>query len=95
MHSTIFVIADQRGQLRGVFETVGEGIDPRQVQAQILAAVRELEREGVTGAAISEALGFSGPAAYYHWRRQQQAGLRFLQTTDRLTLIRSCRRSAS
>ena len=45
VHSTIFVIADKRGQLRGVFETVGEGIDPRQVQAEILAAVRELERE--------------------------------------------------
>lgn len=45
VHSTIFVIADKLGQLRGVFETVGEGIDPRQVQAQLLAAVRELERE--------------------------------------------------
>jgi len=45
IHSTIFVIADKRGQLRGVFETVGEGIDPRVVQTQILAAVRRLERE--------------------------------------------------
>ena len=45
VHSTIFVIADQRGQLRGVFETTGEGIDPRAVQTQILAAVRQLERE--------------------------------------------------
>jgi protein SCO1/2 len=45
IHSTIFVIADKRGQLRGVFETTGEGIDPRVVQTQILAAVRSLERE--------------------------------------------------
>jgi len=45
IHSTLFVIADKRGQLRGVFETVGEGIDPRVVQTQILAAVRRLERE--------------------------------------------------
>jgi hypothetical protein len=39
------VIADKRGQLRGVFETTGEGIDPSQVKAEILAAVRQLERE--------------------------------------------------
>ena len=45
MHSTIFVIADKRGQLRGVFETTGDGIDPAQMKAEILAAVRELERE--------------------------------------------------
>jgi len=45
VHSTIFVIADKRGQLRGVFETTGDGIDPAQVKAEILAAVRQLERE--------------------------------------------------
>jgi len=45
VHSTIFVIADKRGQLRGVFETSGDGIDPREVQARILAGVRQLERE--------------------------------------------------
>ena len=45
VHSTIFVIADKRGQLRGVFETTREGIDPRNVQTQILAAARRLERE--------------------------------------------------
>src|ERR1017187_2214353 len=45
VHSTIFVIADKRGQLRGVFETTGEGIDPQNVKAQILAAVGRLERE--------------------------------------------------
>lgn len=45
VHSTIFVIADKHGQLRGVFETTGEGIDPENVKAQILAAVKQLERE--------------------------------------------------
>jgi protein SCO1 len=45
VHSTIFVIADKRGQLRGVFETTGEGIDPVQVKSEILAAVRRLEDE--------------------------------------------------
>ena len=45
IHSTIFVIVDKQGQLRGTFETTGEGIDPGAVQARILAAVRQLERE--------------------------------------------------
>jgi protein SCO1 len=45
VHSTIFVIADKRGQLRGVFETTGEGIDPESVKARILADVARLERE--------------------------------------------------
>ena len=45
VHSTIFVVADKQARLRGVFETTGEGIDPRAVQTQILAAVRQLERE--------------------------------------------------
>jgi protein SCO1/2 len=44
-HATIFVIVDKRAQLRGVFETTGEGIDPMQVKGQILAAIRRLERE--------------------------------------------------
>jgi protein SCO1 len=46
VHSTIFVLVDQRGQLRGVYETTGEGTDPAQVKAQILADVRRLERQG-------------------------------------------------
>jgi cytochrome oxidase Cu insertion factor (SCO1/SenC/PrrC family) len=46
IHSTIFVIVDKRGQLRGVFETSGEGVDPLEVKQQILSAVRRLEREG-------------------------------------------------
>jgi protein SCO1/2 len=45
VHSTIFVIADKQGRLRGVFETTGDGIDPRGVETEILAAVRQLERE--------------------------------------------------
>jgi cytochrome oxidase Cu insertion factor (SCO1/SenC/PrrC family) len=45
VHSTIFVIVDKRAQLRGVFETSGEGIDPAQVKARILAAIRRLELE--------------------------------------------------
>ena len=45
VHSTIFVVVDPRGQLRGVFETSGEGIDPQQVKTRLLAAIRRLERE--------------------------------------------------
>jgi protein SCO1/2 len=45
VHSTIFVIADKQGQLRGVFETTGEGIEPERVKEQILEAVGRLERE--------------------------------------------------
>jgi cytochrome oxidase Cu insertion factor (SCO1/SenC/PrrC family) len=45
VHSTIFVVADRRGQLRGIFETSGEGVDPQRVKARILATVKRLERE--------------------------------------------------
>jgi len=45
IHATYFVLVDRKGQLRGVFQTTGEGIDPKQVQAQILESVRQLERE--------------------------------------------------
>lgn len=45
VHSTIFVVTDRQARLRGVFETSGEGVDPRAVQTQILAAVSQLERE--------------------------------------------------
>jgi protein SCO1/2 len=45
IHSTIFVVVDKQGRLRGVFDTMGEGINPATVQEQILAAVRRLERE--------------------------------------------------
>jgi protein SCO1/2 len=45
VHSTIFVVVDKHAQLRGVFETTGEGVDPAQVKKQILAAIKRLERE--------------------------------------------------
>jgi protein SCO1 len=45
VHSTIFVVVDRQARLRGAFETTGEGVDPKQAKAQILAAVEQLERE--------------------------------------------------
>jgi len=45
IHSTIFVIVDKQAQLRKIFETTGEDIDPRQVKTRILAAIHRLERE--------------------------------------------------
>ena len=45
IHSTIFVLVDKRGQLRGVFETTGEEIDWQKIQTEILAALHRLERE--------------------------------------------------
>ena len=45
VHSTIFVIVDKHAQLRGVFETGGEGVDWSVEKQKILAAAKELERE--------------------------------------------------
>jgi protein SCO1/2 len=45
IHSTIFVLIDKKGQLRGIYETTGEGVDPAQVQTQLLAGLKRLERE--------------------------------------------------
>jgi len=45
VHSTIFVVVDKQGRLRGVFETEGEGVDPVRAREAILAAVHQLERE--------------------------------------------------
>jgi protein SCO1 len=45
VHSTIFVVVDKLGRLRGVFETDGEGVSPQQARSRILAAVKRLERE--------------------------------------------------
>jgi protein SCO1/2 len=45
VHSTIFVVVDKRGQLRGVFETGGEGVDWSDSRAKILTMVDQLERE--------------------------------------------------
>jgi cytochrome oxidase Cu insertion factor (SCO1/SenC/PrrC family) len=45
IHSTILVLVDKRAQLRGIFETSGEGIDPARTRREILAGIRRLERE--------------------------------------------------
>jgi hypothetical protein len=46
IHTTIFVVVDKRAQLRGIFETGGEGVDwTNSVQPKLLATVRRLERE--------------------------------------------------
>jgi protein SCO1/2 len=45
IHATIFVLVDRKAELRGVFETTGEGVDPEQVKAKILEGVSQLERE--------------------------------------------------
>jgi protein SCO1 len=45
VHSTILVVVDKEARLRAVFETLGQGIDPQDVKARILAAVAQLERE--------------------------------------------------
>jgi protein SCO1/2 len=46
IHTTIFVIVDRQARLRGVYETTGEGIEPAEVKAKILADIKRLEREG-------------------------------------------------
>lgn len=46
IHATIFVVVDKHAQLRGYFETGGEGVDwTNRVQPKILQAVRQLENE--------------------------------------------------
>ena len=46
IHTTIFVIVDKHAQLRGFFETGGDGVDwTNSVQPQLLQAVRLLEIE--------------------------------------------------
>lgn len=45
IHSTIFVVVDQQARLRAAFETGGDGIEWTNVQSEILATVRQLERE--------------------------------------------------
>ena len=46
IHSTIFVVVDKHAQLRGVFETGGEGVDwTNAVQPRLLLAVQQLENE--------------------------------------------------
>ncbi|HSY74178.1 MAG TPA: SCO family protein [Dongiaceae bacterium] len=46
IHTTIFVVVDKHAQLRGIFETGGEGVDwTNAVQPKLLATVSQLERE--------------------------------------------------
>jgi protein SCO1 len=46
IHTTIFVVTDKHAQLRGVFETGGDGVDwTNDVEPKLLATVRQLERE--------------------------------------------------
>ncbi len=45
IHSTIFVVVDGNGKLRGIFETGGEGVDWNSSKQQLLELVRQLERE--------------------------------------------------
>ena len=45
IHTTIFVVVDGHAQLRGIFETMGDGIEWTNVQPRIVATVRQLERE--------------------------------------------------
>ena len=46
IHTTIFVVVDKHAQLRGSFETGGDGVDwTNVVQARLLKTVRQLENE--------------------------------------------------
>lgn len=46
IHTTIFVLVDKQAQLRGIFETGGEGVDwTNGVQPRLLQSVRQLEKE--------------------------------------------------
>ena len=45
VHSTIFVLVDKQGRLRGVYETAGEGVEPQRVKSQLMAGMRRLKRE--------------------------------------------------
>lgn len=46
IHTTIFVLVDRHAQLRGSFETGGDGVDwTNTVQPKLLQAVRQLENE--------------------------------------------------
>lgn len=45
VHSTIFVLVDKAGQLRGSFQTVGDDIEWADVKRQILNAIKKLETE--------------------------------------------------
>jgi protein SCO1/2 len=45
IHATTFVVVDKQARLRGVFQTMGEGVDPAKSRREILALIQQLERE--------------------------------------------------
>ena len=45
VHSTIFVVVDKQGRLRGSFESVGDHVSWPDARQAILDAVRKLENE--------------------------------------------------
>jgi protein SCO1/2 len=45
IHATIFVVVDKHAQLRGYFETGGDGVNWNAVKPRVLRAVRQLESE--------------------------------------------------
>lgn len=45
VHSTIFVVVDKLGRLRGAFETQGDHVSWPEVKQRILAALQQLENE--------------------------------------------------
>lgn len=45
IHSTIFVVVDKQARLRGVFETGGEDVEWSRMKRELLAAIKQLERE--------------------------------------------------
>jgi protein SCO1/2 len=45
VHSTIFVVVDKQGRLRGAFQTQGDLVNWPDMKQQILAALRQLENE--------------------------------------------------
>jgi cytochrome oxidase Cu insertion factor (SCO1/SenC/PrrC family) len=46
IHTTIFVVVDKHAQLRGVFETGGEGVDwTNAIRPKLIADVRQLDHE--------------------------------------------------
>lgn len=45
VHSTIFVVVDKQGRLRGAFDSVGQNVSWRGAKQAILDAVRKLEKE--------------------------------------------------
>ncbi len=45
VHSTIFILVDKQARIRGIFETLGDDVNPQEVRERILDGARKLERE--------------------------------------------------